>query len=276
MVKSSDVIAVVDCMVRNMTERQSLAVSAGLLDDYKETVSVMVSENVLVKDGQRISFYHESFFDYMFARRVTTTVFDLVSYITEHEQSLFIRSQVRQVLLHQRDVSIQDFCYSVQAVLMSQTIRPHVKTIVLSLLGSVEDPTEEEWDAVRPFLTSNLTNHLWVAIHGSTGWFDLLDNLGIIHSWLLDNNEATVNRAVWLLSSIQEVRPDRTAELLSPFLGLSEPWNTRLVNMVLQGNPIASRQFFELVLQLVRVGAIDDLMNSANGNDYFGYQSKML
>ena len=268
-VKSSDVIAVVDCMVHNMTERQSLAVSAGLLDDYKEIVSVMVSENVLVKDGQRISFYHESFFDYMFARRVTTTVFDLVSYITEHEQSLFIRSQVRQVLLHQRDVSIQDFCYSVQTVLMSQTIRSHVKTIVLSLLGSVEDPTEEEWDVVRPFLTSSLANHFWVTIHGSSGWFDLLDNLDIIHSWLLDNNEATVNRAVWLLNSIQEARPDRTAELLSPFVGVSESWDTRLTNMVLQGNPVTSRPLFDLVLHLVRVGAIDGLMSSANGSDHF-------
>ena len=54
----------------------------------------------LVKDGQRVSFFHESFFDYIFARRmVSDPDFDLVSYILEQGQSLFIRSQVRQVLL---------------------------------------------------------------------------------------------------------------------------------------------------------------------------------
>ena len=100
---------VLDRIVKTMTERQALSVAAGLLDEYEDTVSVMVSENVLDRDGQRISFFHESFFDYIFARRmISSPDFDLVSYILEQGQSLFIRSQVRQVLLHLRDISTQD------------------------------------------------------------------------------------------------------------------------------------------------------------------------
>ena len=58
--------------------------AAGLLDVYEDGRNpVMVSENVLVRDGQRISFFHESFFDYIFARRmISSPDFDLVSYIT--------------------------------------------------------------------------------------------------------------------------------------------------------------------------------------------------
>ena len=86
---------VLDRIVKTMTERQALSVAAGLLDEHEDAVSVMVSENVLVRDGQRISFFHESFFDYIFARRmISSPDFDLVSYILEQRQSLFIRSQV--------------------------------------------------------------------------------------------------------------------------------------------------------------------------------------
>ena len=161
---------VVDRMVKNMTERQTLSVAAGLLDEFENTVSVMVSENVLVRDDKRVSFFHESFFDYIFARRMTSSDdFDLVSYIIEQEQSLFIRSQVRQVLLHLRDTSIQDFSRNLEAVLTNAEIRPHLKTIVLSLLSTLDNPTEEEWDVVEPLLGTDLASHVWAALHGSTG-----------------------------------------------------------------------------------------------------------
>ena len=117
----SHVEGVIDRMVKTMTERQALSVAAGLLDEYEDAVSSMVSENVLVRDGQRISFFHESFFDYIFARRmIFSPDFDLVSYILEQRQSLFIRSQVRQVLLHLRDISTQDCSRNLEAVLTNK------------------------------------------------------------------------------------------------------------------------------------------------------------
>ena len=128
-VDPSRVEGVLDRIVKTMTERQALSVAAGLLDEYEDAVSVMVSENVLVRDGQRISFFHESFFDYIFARRmISSPDFDLVAYILDQGQSLFIRSQVRQVLLHLRDISTQDCSRDLEAVLtiwrFGRTSRP--------------------------------------------------------------------------------------------------------------------------------------------------------
>ena len=156
-VSPPQVEGVIDRVVKTMTERQALSVPAGSLDEYESVLSVMVSENVLVGDGQRVSFFHESFFDYIFARRmISSPDFDLVSYILEQGQSLFIRSQVRQVLLHLRDISIQDCSRNLEAVLANEQIRQHIKTIVLSLLGTFDDPTEEEWDIIEPLLGRTL------------------------------------------------------------------------------------------------------------------------
>ena len=271
-VDPSRVEGVLDRIVKTMTERQALSVAAGLLDEYEDAVSVMVSENVLVRDGQRISFFHESFFDYIFARRIISSPdFDLVSYILEQGQSLFIRSQVRQVLLHLRDISTQDCSRNLEAVLTNMEIRPHIKTIVLSLLGTFDNPTEEEWDVVEPLLGTDLESHVWVALHDSTGWFDLLYGLGIIERWLKSGDEGTINRVLWLLTSVQKDRPDMTAELLSQFAGSSELWNNRIAGLFTRSDIVVSRAFFDFVLALINAGAVDGLLYSGRGGDLFWF-----
>ena len=271
-VAPSYVEGVLDRIVKAMTERQAISVPAGLLDEYEDAVSVMVSENVLVKDGQRISFFHESFFDYMFARRMTSSPdFDLVSYIREQRQSLFIRSQVRQVLLHLRDISAEDFSRTLEAVLTNEDVRPHLKTIVLSLLGAFDNPAEEEWYVVEPLLGTNLESHVWAALHDSTGWFDLLDGLGVVERWLKSGDEGTTNRVLWLLTSVQKDRPDRTAELLSQFAGSSELWNNRIAGLFPHSDIVASRAFFDFVLALVNAGAVDGLLYSERGGGHFWF-----
>ena len=261
---------ILDRIVKTMTERQALSVAAGLLDDYEDVVSVMVSENVLVRDGQRISFFHESFFDYIFARRkISSPSFDLVAYILDQGQSLFIRSQVRQVLLHLRDISTQDCSRHLEAVLTNMEIRPHVKAIVLSLLGTFDNPTEEEWDVVEPLLGTDLASHVWTALHGSTGWFDLLDGLGVVNRWLESGDETAIDRVLWLLTSVQKDRPDRTAELFSPFAGSSELWNNRLASLFIRSDIAASRGFFDFVLALINAGAVDGMINPGREGDHF-------
>ena len=265
---------VADRMVRNMTVRQALSVAAGLLDEYENTVSVMVSENVLVRDEKRVSFFHESFFDYIFARRVTSSGFDLVSYINEQEQSLFIRSQVRQVLLHMRDISTQDFARNLDAILANEWIRPHLKTLVLSLLGSVDNPTEEEWNVVEPVLRSDFARHILGAIYGSSSWFDVLDDLGIIGNWLEKGDEPGINRALWLLTAVQSVRPDRVAELLAPFANSSESWNLRLAEFLTRSDLVASRSFFCFAIDLINAGAVDSMLNPAENGDFFWFPAE--
>ena len=94
---------VVDLVVNQMTDSELLFIPESLLDDHADAMSALASENILVRDGSRVSFFHESFLDYAFARRMEATGDDLAAYILSREQSLFVRSQVRQVLLHRRD-----------------------------------------------------------------------------------------------------------------------------------------------------------------------------
>ena len=261
-VTSGQMRSVVDLMVNSMNEREVLFVPKSLLDDHFEVATVMASENILVRDGARVSFFHGSFFDYAFARRMESTGDDLATYICGRGQSLFVRSQVRQVLLHRRDLSPQDAWRDMDAILNGDGIRVHLKIIVLALLGALDDPTKEEWDLLEPLLESPLSDYAGRSIYGSASWFDLLDSDGIVGGWLNGDNEALINRAIWLLHGVLRSRADRAAELLAPFLGRSDSWSQRLVSVVLVSDLAASRKLFDLSLNLVKASVMDDALRS--------------
>ena len=257
-----------------MTQRQALSIPASALDEYHEAKSVLISHHILVEDGSRISFFHESFYDYLFAREFVSDGLDLVSHILDQDQSLFVRSQVRQVLFHRRDMSVEDFSRDMEDLLTRDNIRPHLKSSVLSLLNLISDPTEGEWDAVEHMLESDLSGYLWGAIRGSTAWFDLLDRIGQIRQWLEGGNEETIRRTIWYLSGVQEDRAGRTAELLMPFVGTSEIWNHRLADFFVRSDATCEREFFDFALNLVESGALDDALHPSNQSDYAWYPIK--
>ena len=83
-----------NAIVEIMNNRQSLSAPVAMLEQFDDVISLMVSENILVKDGSRVSFFHDSFFDYMFALWFTSKDLNLATFILEQDQSLFMRSQV--------------------------------------------------------------------------------------------------------------------------------------------------------------------------------------
>ncbi len=275
-VSPSQMREVVDLVVNQMTDRELLFVPESLLDDHADVMSALASENILVREGSRVSFFHESFLDYAFARRMEATGDDLATYILARDQSLFVRSQVRQVLLHRRDDDPGSALRDVDAVLNDGGIRPHLKAIVISLLGALDDPTEAEWRLLEPSLASELFDHVLRSIHGSASWFDLLDTIGVFDLWLNGTDETLVNRAIWLMRGCMRDRLDRVAQLLAPFLSTSASWDRRLVSTVLSADLETSREMFDLCLALVNSGAADDALVGRNGSSRLWHTAHTL
>ena len=249
-----------NAVVELMNERQSLFAPTTRLEQHDDAISLMISENILVKDGPRVAFFHDSFFDYMFAQWFTLKSLDLASYILEQDQSLFMRSQVNRVLMQQRSESQRDFCVSVEAILTNEHIRTHLKSNVLSLLGSISEPSEQEWNIIEPLLETELSDNVLRLIRGSAGWFDLLLSIGVLESWMAGTDDKLRNAAVQLLQLIQKERPEQVAEILTPYVGRSEYWNNAIINVVIFSDFSASREHFEFVCETVRTGVFDPIL----------------
>ncbi|MER6913394.1 hypothetical protein ABT354_17145 [Streptomyces sp. NPDC000594] len=246
----------VSTVAEAISRRQQLSVPHTVLDGDGLSVSrdTLVSEHVLVRDGQRIAFFHESFFDYAFARGWMHRNETLVAFLTGSEQELFRRSQVRQILSHLRELDPERFVEEIEALLLCQDVRYHIKEATLALLGALDAPTAEEWDAVarvlatRPAYLDRLVHTL-----SCTDWFRCADNDGVIEDWLGGHDPQECAWALRIMEGAVKTHPNRVAELLAPHTMHPDylTWLFRVTHFAQVGH---SRPLFDLILSAVRTG----------------------
>ncbi|MGC2236179.1 MAG: NACHT domain-containing protein [Pyrinomonadaceae bacterium] len=253
---------VIDRMCNYMNEHQVLSVPAIILDedDIVSDVKVMVSEHVLTFDERVYSFFHETFFDYSFARRFASSEQRLLPFLLKKEQHLFKRAQVRQILLHEREYFYERYLEDLSQIISNEKIRFHLKSTVFALLKSYENPTKNELQTILSVILDNkhpLTNEVWQLVW-TPAWFNLLDSLGYINTWLNSNNDILINQTVNVLRNMQRALPNRVAELLDPFVDQSEEWNNRLRFVMQWANLDEGRAFLDLFLKCLDKGILDD------------------
>ncbi|WP_459739363.1 hypothetical protein [Streptomyces sp. E-15] len=246
----------VSAVVAAMSARQRLSAPHGVLDpdDLAATGDVLVSEHVLVRDGRQLAFFHESFFDYAFARDWLRRDEDLVAFLTGGDQELFRRAQVRQVLDHLRDFDPGRFAEEVEALLTSPGVRYHLKDTTLAVLSGLPDPTAAEWDAVarvlgtRPGFQAQLVRAVATA-----AWFRRADDEGALEDWLAsaDGRERDWGRRLLVAGAV--AFPDRVARLLAARAADAAygSWAPRVFR---SARLAGSRHLFDLLLDGVRAG----------------------
>lgn len=268
--------AVIDTLCDYMSQHQALSAPEALLDAYAADAQAMISEHVLVQDDGRIAFFHEGFFDYAFARRFAARGGDLIGLLRLGEQHLFRRAQVRQILLHQREIDRSCYLDNLKSLLVSADIRFHIKQVVFALLAQFSDPNEPEWRILEALLQDPTYPHhgeIWFGIR-TLPWFRLLDSLGVVATWLKQSDSGTVDRAVMLLHGVQRDAADRVAELVEPYIGASDEWRNRHRYLVQWTDLDAHRGFFDLFLRLLDNGDLDG-SGRLREDDFFGFLHDM-
>ena len=244
-----------------MHERETLSAPEIVVDDWNNDANAMVSENVLVFENKRYSFFHEGFFDYAFARRFAGGSQSLLGLLVSGEQRLFRRAQVRQILLYLRETDFDRYIAEATEVLSSSDARFHIKQLIFAMLADLTEPVGAEWDMLSRFagkdFSDPVTRQAWVTVRRPS-WFRLVDQLGLVQQWFNDPNNAFVDQTALLLRVIQRDLPDRVAELVEPFVGKSESWNDRLAHLAVWGDWSQGRRFLELMLRLIDEGILDD------------------
>ncbi|WP_328634217.1 hypothetical protein [Streptomyces sp. NBC_00356] len=247
---------VISTLAEAISARQRLSVPITALDadDLADDAGVLVSEHVLVRDGQQIAFFHESFFDYAFARGWIERGESLVTFLLGGEQELFRRAQVRQIMNHLRELEPDRFAVEVEALLTSPGIRFHIKDAALKIIGSLLKPSAREWEMVTNVQDANpvFGERLWRSLQ-SAEWFERLDAEGVIEEWLARPDEADRGRAIDIMVGAAKTNPDRLAAILEAHKAAPEHpqrllWVTRFSDLY------RSRPLFELLLAAVRRG----------------------
>ena len=262
-------VDVIGTLCDQMTATQKLFVPRERLDKYPALyVDQMASEGVIVPDGLRYGFGHESFFDYCYARLFFEREEHLVALLRQSEQHLFHRAQVRQILTYLRDADPGRYISELRALLANGGIRTHIKDLALALLAEVAEPTEGEWQIrtqlVGPALSAReagkanpdrLSDLAWRRLFWSQSWFEITCRHGSVRDWLASGNDALADVAVDYLSWHCRHSPGRALALLEPYVGLGGEWPQRL--RVMAKGHYENRSLFEFCLRLIDNGVFD-------------------
>ncbi len=149
-------IAAVNMMVSIMDEQKELTVPSVMMDKYPDARRELQSNGIITSAGKTaVGFFHQSFFDYCFARSFVSENASLAAKVIAERQGLFVRSQIKQTILYLRGADAQRYVRELRDLLESDSVRFHIKDLLVSLIGSQNEPIEEEVSYVRDMFNKN-------------------------------------------------------------------------------------------------------------------------
>ena len=252
-------------MVGHMSNNEVLAAPVGVLDSVEQRqVQALVSESVIVEDAERYAFFHESYFDYLFARAFVAASESLREFLLDSGQHLFRRAQTRQVLEHLAATDPQRFISVVVELLECDDIRYHLKVVVVGVLRQI-DPAPGHWAALENLAWSGspLGARL-LTLLCEPGWFDAADSLGRWETWLDDPQRAETARDE--LAIVATHRPVRVAELIRPRLEDSEQWRRHLRRIMWLS---LCSELVDLIAEAIAMGLFDDADRQSGGSGFW-------
>lgn len=209
-------------LAKAMNQREQLAAPATVLDRFPGAVQHLQQAGLIVMQGQRVSLMHETLFDYLHARAFVSDGKGLQDFLLSSEQTLFRRTQVRQILAMERDLDRKTYLADLAFILDDKRVRAHVRDLVLRWLSTLPDPSVEEWRLVERSGRGDslLPRHVGRVIYGGRSWVRLLNQLGIFDVWFASESDEDL---VWVLRAVEVTAhgaDGEAAEILNRFLEL--------------------------------------------------------
>ncbi|ULP49667.1 hypothetical protein [Mycolicibacter virginiensis] len=246
---------VLDVLVDYMSGHQLLRAPVDIADEWRPDLTELISSRVLNRDGDHVAFFHESFFDYVFARRFCARGYTIGDLLAD-DQDLFRRAQVRQVLAYNRDRT-DEYLSDLKYLLTDAGVRFHLRDVVLAWLSQVA-PNAAEVELLRPHLddpSSPLHSRAWRTA-AAPAWFADLDGLGYFETSLNSDDPVLIRRALTALVGGNGRFLDRALQLLTPRLDESDSWTPHVIWVLAHADLATHRAAFELLLRLVDSGAL--------------------
>jgi hypothetical protein len=144
-----------------------------------ETVQLQEAGLLVARDsGRRIGFQHQTLFSFIRARSFVAKQRSLYEFTRRHQESLSMRPTLWSAINYLRDADPQKYAIEMRSILADPEIRPHVKLLIISFLGSktVANPSAEEASWILPLLREDtlIRPHILTAFRGNSAWLQLI------------------------------------------------------------------------------------------------------
>ena len=182
-VNKDRLLALLDKLVTTMYERQELSVHIrGFETDFSVELQYLLTNELLLKTkSNQIQFFHQTLFDYVYARRFTEQGRDLLKDLKGQHQGLFSRAAVKSILTFLREQNPNSYIQIVDQLLYSKgddgkdIYRYHLKSLALSNMVFFEMPLKEEINLIsrKIFQDKVYMDVLFESVY-VPNWFDAI------------------------------------------------------------------------------------------------------
>jgi hypothetical protein len=248
-------------IVAYMDDHGTLAAPATFRSRWPMQIKGLLSANILVEGTrEELLFAHQSYVDYLAAERVLLEIHRgagcVTDWLRKHDQSLFRRGQLRQLLTLLRDDDPLKYADALRSILSASDVRFHLRHLALQLLGQADPPIASEIGLVLKLADdenwlSHLSSHVVV---GRPAWFDALNERDVLREWLKGTDEKRRNLALTILERALEARASAVGTLL---LDTGRPAKRNRLEAVLWRTPPErlSKRLFRAFLWLAKRGS---------------------
>ena len=118
-------------------------------DKYQNAIDFLLSNYILIEKDYKFTFFHQTFYDYIFARRFVKSRKSIFEYILDSDQSIEIRERIKQIVEFIRGTDFDKYLIQLGEILYSKEIRFHIKLLIISYLGNIDSPTDDEFIFLR-------------------------------------------------------------------------------------------------------------------------------
>ena len=136
------------------------------------------SQGLLIQNGDRVSFFHQTFFEYAYSRQLAANGKSIKSILIRRHQGLFARSMVKHVLDYLKGQDPARYIEEIRSLLISKQIRAHIKTLVLESMAFYGDVSLAEQDLINKlFFEDRQLFNYFLRKTWSDGWFRPVMNI---------------------------------------------------------------------------------------------------
>lgn len=165
----------------DMATEEELSLARVRFSDLRTELENLESAGVLVSSdhGLRVSFRHQTLFDVLRARSFLRDGSSLADYVIDRKlQSLFVRPTVWSTLNYLRASDTPTYRGEFLRMWRSRSLRLHLRYLLISFLGQVVEPTDEEigWLLSKLEAPDTRPRVLWAVASNAAGWFQRLSD----------------------------------------------------------------------------------------------------
>ena len=250
----SERIGAIYRLVESMQNNRQITAPLAVLDEFPEAADYLERIGFIRREKSNWLFFHQTLFDYSYARRFAAQGKSLSQEILKGSQGLFDRSQMVQVLAYLRGSNQSAYLNELTGLLFADNLRVHLRLLLIGWFGSLPDPIAEELRIARRLMSVTDDRVRFLnAVGGNEGWFDLL-NKAVLPAFLNSDNEQLVDLVTNYLGTMIQHRSDAVLAHLKPFLSQSEAWDGRIAFALAHIKKWESEEALEVLYDLLQRG----------------------